>query len=191
MGRAVRRKRALNTQPISLPDLPEGASDPAFREFYDHWRRASPPGLLPGRQHIDPVARIPWLVANLALFDVVPGKEGLRFRVSQIGELMVNVTGSDPTGRFVDDLIKPEFRSRVNAAFAQVARERVAHYWENPMWTHQNDFIRMRRLALPLASDGRNVDAIFACYVRSDEPTAEEHRLEGPASDGRPRGVRL
>ncbi len=174
-----------------MPDLPDGASDPAFREFYDHWRRAAPPGLLPGRQHIDPVARIPWLVANLALFEVVPTGGGLRFRVSQTGELMVNVTGSDPTGRFVDELIKPEFQARVNAALAQVVSERIAHYWENQMWTHQNDFIRMRRLALPLASDGRNVDMIFACYVRSDEPTAEDHRLDGPAGDGPTGDIRL
>jgi hypothetical protein len=176
---------------VSLPKLPEDARDPAFREFYDHWRQAAPPGLLPGRQHIDPVSRIPWLVANLAVFDVVPSGEGLRFRIRQVGELMANVTGSDPTGRFVDDLIKPEFKARLNAALSLVATERIAHYWENQMWTHQNDFIRMRRLALPLASDGRNVDMIFACYVRSDEPTAEEHRLEGPAGQGPSGGIRL
>ncbi len=174
-----------------MPELPEGASDPAFREFYDHWRRAAPPGLLPGHQHIDPVARIPWLVANLAFFEVVPSTEGPQFRIRQVGELMVNVTGSDPTGRFVDELIKPEFQARVNAALAQVVSERIAHYWENQMWTHQNDFIRMRRLALPLASDGRNVDMIFACYVRSDEPTAEDHRLDGPAGDGPTGDIRL
>jgi|GEM_PF-964778 len=180
----------MNTPPISLPELPEGASDPAFREFYDHWRQAAPPGLLPGLQHIGPVARIPWLVANLATFEVVPTGKGLRFRIRAIGELMINVTGSDPTGRFVDELIKPEFKARVNEALSRVARERIAHYWENPMWTHQNDFISMRRLVLPLASDGRTVDMIFACYVRSDEPTAEDQRLDGPSGRGTG-GIRL
>lgn len=174
----------MEDERVSLPDLPEDARDPAFREFYDHWRRAAPPGLLPGRQHLDPITHIPRLVPNLAIYDVVMTEEGQRFRIRLMGELMVDVIGTNPTGRFFDEFIKPAFRARLNAALSQVATDRIAHYWENQMWTYQNDFIRMRRLALPLASDGRNVDMIFACYVRTDEPAGGEDGPDEATSGG-------
>ncbi len=104
-------------------------------------------------------------------------EEGRRFRTRLMGELMVNVIGSNPTGHFFDEFIKPEFRARLNTSLSRVATERIAHYWENQMWTYQNDFIWMRRLALPLASDGREVDMIIACYVRSDDRASGE---DGP-----------
>lgn len=164
----------MQSQPIRLPELPAEASDPAFREVYAHWRRSAPLGLLPGRQHIDPVTHIPRLTKNLAIYEVVATAEGPRFRIRLMGELMVDFIGLNPAGRFFDEFIKPEFKARLNAALSQVATERIAHYWENQMWTHQNDFVRMQRLALPLASDGRNVDMILACYVRVDLPAGED-----------------
>jgi hypothetical protein len=152
---------------IPLPALPPEATHPDFRAFYDCWRARAPAGLLPGRQHVDPIIDIPALVPRMALYDVVEFPEGPRFRVRVAGEMLIEVLGLAPAGRFVDEFIVPEKRATINAAFTRVARERVAHYWENPMWTAGRQFIRMQRLALPLASDGCNVDMIFACHVRA------------------------
>ncbi|MBL8806934.1 MAG: PAS domain-containing protein [Rhodospirillales bacterium] len=152
--------------PIELPDLPAGATHPDFRALHDYWRAKAPPGSLPGRQHIDPVVDIPALVPRLALYDVVETPTGLRFRVRVAGEVLIEVMGLAPAGRFVDEFIVPERRATLNDAFTQVARERIVHYWEKPMWTAGRQYIRMQRLALPLARDGRNVDMIFAGHVR-------------------------
>jgi len=157
--------------PIKLPDLPPEAVHEDFRRFYDYWSCAAPAGALPGRQHIDPLVDLPRLIPSLVLYDVVPSDDELRFRVRVAGEVLVEIMGSNPAGRYIDEFVLPERRRQVNAAFTQVARMRVAHYWENQMWTAGRQYIRMQRLALPLARDGRIVDMVFACHVRVDAPT--------------------
>lgn len=162
--------------------MPADATHPDFRIFYDYWRACAPAGLLPGRQHIDPVIDIPSLVPRLALYDVVDTPEGLRFRVRVAGEVLIEVMGLAPAGHFVDDFIVPERRATVNGAFRQVARERTAHYWEKQMWTAGRQYVRMQRMALPLARDGRTVDMIFACHIRvpGDATFAQESDAPAP-----------
>jgi hypothetical protein len=163
----------LSDTPIQLPDLPPDAGHPDLRRFYDYWRRAAPPGALPGRQHVDPLVDLPDLVPCLVLYDVVAADEGLRFRIRVAGETLAEIMGAAPAGRFIDEFVVPARKATVNAAFTEVARARTAHYWENQMWTAGRQYIRMKRLALPLARDGRNVDMVFCCHVRVETSAAE------------------
>jgi hypothetical protein len=169
---------------IQLPELPAAAVHPDFRLFYDYWRKAAPPAALPGRQHIDPLVDIPQIIASVVLYDVVPGEAGPRFRIRVAGEMLVDIMGAAPAGRFIDEFVLPERREQVNAALSEVARGRVAHYWENQMWTAGRQYIRMQRLALPLARDGRNVDMVFACHVRVDATAAEADAARALAGHG-------
>ncbi len=181
-GLQIVRDAALNEPPIQIPELPPDAVHPDFRRFYDYWRAAAPPGALPGRQHIDPLVDLPKLIPNVVLYDVVHEGGALRFRIRVAGEMLVEIMGSAPAGRYLDEFVVPARRAQLNAAFSQVANERIAHYWENQMWTAGRQYIRMQRLALPLARDGRNVDMVFCCYVRvettSDEADAARAALE-------------
>jgi len=167
----------------SLPPLPDEADDPTLQAFYRYWRDRAPPGRLPGRQHIDPLD-IPELLPQLILLDVLPQGEALRFRVRLAGGAMVEIIGANPTGRFIDEFVVESRREALNAAYASVVRARAAHYWENQLWTAGRDYIRIRRLALPLARDGATVDMIVACYVRAELPPD----LSPPADDANPLG---
>jgi len=163
----------VNQPPVQIPELPPEAVHPDIRRFYDYWRSAAPPGALPGRQHIDPLVDIPKLIANVVLYDVVRGADGLRMRIRVAGETLVEIMGAAPAGRFLDEFVVPARRAQVRAAFAEVVDGHAAHYWENQMWTAGRQYIRMQRLALPLARDGRNVDMVICCHVRV-ETTADE-----------------
>jgi len=168
---------AVSAPAVALPVLPAEAVDPGFRRFYDYWASRAPAGQLPGRQHIDPLD-IPHLLAGVMLYDVVPGQADAagntaRFRVRIAGEMLVGILGYNPAGRFLDEFVLADRRGVVNAAFARVARERIAHYWENQLWTAGREYIRMRRLALPLARDGANPDMVIAYHVRSELPPPE------------------
>ena len=165
-GRAAWSQAVLDGLGVTgLPPLPAEARDPHFAALYDYWSSLSRDGRLPGRRDIDPTA-IPSLLSALILYDVVPGAAGPRFRVRLAGPTMVNMLGYEPRGRFLDEMVVPDKGSDVNAAFARVAGERIAHYWENRLWTAGRDFMTLQRLALPLADDGRRVDTILAFHVR-------------------------
>src|SRR5262249_11605642 len=135
-------------------------------------------GRLPGRQHIDPLD-VPALLPSLVLFDVVthpdagPGDAPLRFRVRIAGGMLVELIGANPTGRFIDEFVADDRRRQLNAAYAGVVRDRAAHFWENQLWTPGREFVRVQRLALPLARDGQTVDMIAACYAQAGQPAPD------------------
>lgn len=162
---------------LVMPAIPVEATDPRFRQFYDYWLSCAPPGRLPGRQHIDPVD-VPQLLPSLMLYDIVQEGANLRFRVRIAGEMLVTILGLNPAGRFIDEFVIEAKRTDVNAAFTLVARDRTAHYWENQLWTAGLDYIRMQRLALPLARNGTQTDMIIACHVRApvDAPGQDSAR---------------
>jgi hypothetical protein len=158
---------------IALPTLPPEATDSRLRAFYEYWRSRAPDGRLPGRQHIDPLD-VPALLPDLVLFDVVRQGEGenasLRFRVRVAGGTLVElVGGTNPTGRFIDEFVPANRRGQLNGAYASVVRERIAHYWESQLWTEGREFVRVQRLALPLARDGASVDMVIGCYARVEQ----------------------
>lgn len=155
--------------------LPPEASDPQLRAFYDYWAGRAPAGRLPGRQHFDPID-IPQLLPHLVLLDVVPQPDdpgALRFRVRVAGGTLVELVGGNPTGRFLDEFVAAERRAELNDAYVHVARDRAAHYRESQLWTEGRDYIRVQRLALPLARDGETVDMIVVCYARVPVPPPE------------------
>jgi hypothetical protein len=127
--------------------------------------KCAPPGRLPGRQHIDPLD-IPTLLPGLMLYDVVEADAGPRFRVRVAGEMVVGLLGTNPKGRYIDEFVIEPRKADVNAALAAVARDRIAHYWENQVWTSGLEYVTMQRLALPLARDGINADMVIAYHVR-------------------------
>lgn len=146
--------------------FPAAAEDPRFREIFDYWLTKLPaPGRLPGRQHIDPLD-IPHLLPGFVLIDVVPDGGRNRYRFRLMGTSFVEATGADHTGRFIDEVglhtVKYETLCEI---FGAMARTRQPHYWEAPVTMSQRDYIGLRRIALPLARDGMNVDMIMGYYV--------------------------
>ena len=75
------------------------------RAFYDCWLRISPPGRLPGRQHVSPFDIVP-LLPRVWLLDVV--RDPLRFRYRLVGTGEVRTLGREVTGQWIDEA-HPEF----------------------------------------------------------------------------------
>lgn len=147
-------------------DFPVAEEPPDIQRLYLYWLSLASPGRLPGRAQLDAVVRLPDLLPRLMLYDVIDGEDGLRFRVRVAGGVLVDLLGRNPTGSYIDEHIMPDRRGDVNDAFASVVRDRRPHCWENQLWTKGSEFVRMRRLALPLATDGISPDMVLALYVR-------------------------
>lgn len=186
-----RRPRKRCFRMISLPPLPPEAGDPQLRAFYVYWRGRAPDGRLPGRQHIDPLD-VPALLPCLMLMDVVPQAAAtpgsalpiLRFRVRVAGGMLVDLIGANPTGQFLDDYVAESRRAQLNDAYTGVVRNRAAHYWVNQLWTPGREFVRVQRLALPLARDGETVDMVVACYARVEVPPPDGAMPDGLGAGG-------
>lgn len=144
--------------------LPTDAKDPRFREFFAYWQSKAPPGLLPGRAHIDPL-QIPRLLQHMALYDVVRVGDDFRFRFRLVGTGVAETLGADNTGKFIDEVMSPEAYKPLREHYGILVREGRPQYWQRNLPYANRDFLAVQRLALPLAGDGRTVDMVISYYV--------------------------
>jgi hypothetical protein len=135
---------------------------PRSRRFYRYWRSIHPrPGLLPGRQHFDPV-EVPDLLAGIWLLDVLRSPLRLRYRLCGTG--MVGAVGRELTGLWLDEaspgtLITADCLARGR----RLVQDGVPSWRKGPprLWSHR-DFDLVETLLLPLARDGRTIDMLCA-----------------------------
>lgn len=146
-----------------LPELLDEAADPCFKRFYAYYCSKAPDGRLPGRQHIDPIEMGEFL-AGIVLYDVEDRSGSLRFRLRICGTRFTELMGIDGTGRYSDEVYAPPQRDLIEDALERVVRNRQAHFWEAAVPIPGRDFLRYKRLALPLATDGWHVDMVV-CFV--------------------------
>lgn len=139
---------------------------PALRDqrivrLYAYWCARRGERALPARADLDP-AEFAYVLGNLVLMEVQ--REPLRFRYRLHGVNLVMRDGYDMTGRWLHDHPEPEYRTRIEQTYGEVARTaRPAH--------GVRDIVvdgRMRRyesLVLPLGHDGTTVDMILGAQV--------------------------
>jgi len=140
-------------------DLPP--CDKRTADLYRYWLSIRPsPGLLPSRRSFHPTD-IPQLLQWIWLADV--HRKPLRFRYRLVGTAHVDAAGSNPTGRWYDE-VHPRFRrSTAYPHFVAVAEQaQVVFYRGLPVYVIKQEYKTIERLILPMAQNGRDVDMLLA-----------------------------
>ena len=146
--------------PASIPsyELPDDC-DPRVEEFVSYWDGLRAGDRLPGRQHFDPV-HIPAFLANIWLLDIQP--EPLRFRFRLVGTRVAEFLGRDPTGQWVDETYPSFAGSEIEEDFvASVRRGEPRWRRGSPFMEANKDYVRVERVALPLAANGHDADMLL------------------------------
>ncbi len=144
--------------PEFLTDFSEadivGAS---LRTLYGLWLAARRDGALPGRADFDPLEMPPAVLPWITIFDVEP--DPLRFLVRIVGTGIVEASGSDTTGLYLD---KMPNTGAIEERMRWVVANRKPYFMADlPLaWTHKV-YRRYSALGLPLAADGRDVDMLL------------------------------
>lgn len=152
---------------LARPMPPEAALPPCDErivELYRYWLSIHPArGVLPGRQHLDPVAvpkLLPWLW--LVEFERQP----LRFRYRLMGTEHVAALGRDATGKWLDE-VHPRFKSSSGySQFIAAAEHGEVGFHKGSRINHRKDScMSTERLVLPLGRNGRDVDLLLGITV--------------------------
>ena len=143
-----------------LAGAPPSALHPRFEEMYRYLDRVKPAGLLPGRQHIDPVD-FPQFLSLINLVDVEYVHGHRRFRFRLVGTVQTAMAGRDVTGLPVDRAVLPSQAQRITANMELAAQSGQPVYDRFPMPHPNRQFIESERVYYPLAADGRNVDLLL------------------------------
>jgi hypothetical protein len=153
-----------NAQAASLAEIPERSP---VLIFHDYWTRISPPGLLPGRRHLDPVD-IPKIISWLVLVEVLRGEAGLDFRYRLIGTSNNRLVGKDATGQTVFQAFAPEAAEAIHRHYADTVLAGRPSFWKTDVPTRERRFAHCFRAVFPLAADGANVDMLAVLLVPTD-----------------------
>lgn len=143
--------------PLGVTELREAE----FLQAQIYWHECRQEKPMPARADIDPM-RMHRILSKVLLIDVLNAAPFFRFRV--VGTQIADWAHFDASGRGLDQVEAPSYRQMLMATYSEVrgARRPVAHRirWDEPNGAH-----RYKRLLLPLADDGDNVNMILSCSV--------------------------
>lgn len=144
-------------------------ADQRLALLYQYWRMKKGARAMPSPDAIVP-AELPAAVQpNLMLLEVVRNGAGPRFCYSHVGGLFWRAGGSDPVGKFVDEVL-PEtagYRDYVVGIYREMEATRRAMYTENVFVLQhgQSDPMSTKRVSLPVSRDGTTVALVLAAHV--------------------------
>lgn len=144
---------------------PDGAPHARVTRLIEYWRTLVPgPGLLPARRHFDPM-RVPELLPNIWLIDVVRGTPH-RYRYRLIGAALIEAGAPIRPGLFIDEMGDSIDQSAAHATFDAVLDNRQPDWRRGPPIINHLKFVSaLERVLLPLAEDGLTVDVILGMTV--------------------------
>lgn len=156
--------------PFVLP----GDAHAKLRQIHDYWLECAPaPGRLPGRRMIDPL-RVPQLLENMWLLDVLPRSEapGPRFRMRLVGGAMHRLGILTAPGEFIESLLAPDALPLRDLHL--LAEQRMPSWYRGPAYMpHDRDLHALERIFLPMADDGETVDVVLGLTVFFDDQGRE------------------
>ncbi len=147
---------------VSDPDF--SGLHPRFRWMRDYLVRVAPPGRLPGRQHIDPLA-LKDVLPFVNLVEICRDGEAIRFRFRLVGTMQTEMAGREITGMFVEDAVVPAYVERIVGNMRNVMESKAPVYDRFPTAHPGREFIDAERIYFPLASDGDIVDMLILIHV--------------------------
>ena len=159
----------LSADPVEIDSMPTGSP---VRSLHDYWQSIAPgPGLLPGRQHLDPLDIGPRVMPWVFLMDVIRTDGApLDYRYRLVGTGNVQLVGRDATGELASAVF-----DRVDAPFVLDTFDLTVENAAPTCWiaTVPNDVVGMvtiHRGLFPMARDGRTVDMLMCIAVPGPVP---------------------
>lgn len=136
---------------------------PRIRQLFAYWQSRCRGGGLPRRADIDP-ADIPQLMPNILIVDIE--YEPFRVRYRLVGTQIVETTGFEFTGRYLDEIILPDDEGPFLESY-QLAAEHKTAVLARISWRLDAETTgEYDACFLPLSEDGVTVDKVLAmeCY---------------------------
>jgi len=150
---------------------------PGLRQVAEHWHEARGDRLMPAWSAIDPSKIVRILPDIWAYsFDQTTGT----FRAKLAGNNIVSRYAGHHAGKSIDELFSSPERDVIRTRFMRIATGPCFIRDYGPIYTAAGRYGEGERIAMPLATDGLNVDAILgATFYRCEVAAAP---VEDPIS---------
>ena len=152
---------ALASDLLMSETTPFHDADPRLHKLYAYWQAKRGARAMPARRDIDPTELVP-LLPHLMMVDV---EEGPRFRYRLFGTAVSEAFGSDPTGRFIDEVMVGAYKAFLLGLYNDLLVSKKPVYSTSIYGGERHGQLWTQRLMLPLSSDGKTVDKVIAIQV--------------------------
>ncbi len=147
--------------------------DDRLRRLFAYWAEKRGDRPFPAKAEIDPV-EFPYILGYVTLVDVERDPRRYRFRLD--GSILVALSGTDYTGRYLDELPGEQY-----VAFIRETYDRVVESGE-PFRYRKNELLDQQlfseeTLILPLGDSPPHVDMLVVAVIPGDLPHMEDGRV--------------
>jgi len=146
---------------LSLRECASSIWEPRLRRLYSYWLERTGSRRFPARRDIDPLD-IPYILPHLMLVDVL--RHPLRFSVRVHGTERARRAGYDLTGKPLDGIPNPEYRSYAIErckGLVETKEPTLVHYAREL----DGRYYRYEALWLPLSEDGKRVSQLISALL--------------------------
>jgi hypothetical protein len=152
---------------VSLPEIPAEVVAEEIRQLYDYWKSRLAGRRYPARRDIDPLD-FRYLLGRIMLVDVL--RDPMRFHIRLQGVELVKYFGRDLTGKFFDDIARPELRVFILQRAKELMEAGVPYFARRELIKDKQS-IRFEVAMLPLADDGQTIDMAIVAAIFPDFPS--------------------
>jgi hypothetical protein len=159
-----------------LPDPPPAREwHPKLRKLFECWRSIHPAeGILPGRQHFDPVS-VADVLPFVFMIELVDNPGRLRYRL--LGTRMVDAIGRDLTGQWLDEAHPHAAAHPIYRTLLQRSLQRQFTWRRGQPFVHVDpDIYEVEQVMLPMAKNGYDVDLVLAATIFFSRSGKEAYR---------------
>ncbi|HKP27527.1 MAG TPA: PAS domain-containing protein [Dongiaceae bacterium] len=155
----------------AVPDL--DLDDDRLRRLLAYWLDKRGDRLFPAKAEIDPV-EFPFILGYVTLVDVEHDPRRYRFRLD--GSILVALSGTDYTGRYLDDLPGAEYVAFIRETYDRaVDGGKPLRYRKHELLDQQ--LFSEETLILPLGDQPPKVDMLVVAVIPGDLPHSDDGKV--------------
>ena len=144
---------------IDIEEAPDGFADLAdLNGLHGLWLGKAGGGRLPSRADFKPAELLPWM-GHVSLLDVAA--EPRRFRWRLIGSRIVEWTGRDRTGHWLDEIYAGPALDAFMRLYEKVVAQGMPLFFSGTLLFVGKQHVRFRAVVMPLSEDGVRVNMLM------------------------------
>ena len=147
--------------------------DDRLRRLFAYWLAKRGDRPFPAKAEIDPVD-FSYVLGYVTLVDVERDPRRYRFRLD--GSILVQLSGTDYTGRHLDELPGEEYVAFIKETYDRVVDGAAPHRYRKDGLFDQQHFSE-ETLILPLGDNPPAVDMLLVAVIPGDLPHREEGKI--------------
>jgi len=148
-------------------------NDDRLRRLFAYWLEKRGDRLFPARADIDPVD-FPYVLGYVTLVDVEHDPRRYHFRLD--GSILVELSGTNYTGRYLDELPGEEYVAFIKDSYDRVVDGGAPYRYRKDELFDQQKFSE-ETVILPLGDAPPVVDRLFVAVIPGDLPHREDGKV--------------